>query len=293
MYRALFSVVALLFFSQSSAAACKTPFNNAFYLPEECLEAVGADAGVEPDVEPADLPASLDSPGVQWTATLRQSALFLGVQQGYILATGRWARHNVVHGPFFRDWLSAVKGLRGWDDGDRFLDNYIGHPLQGAVSAYIFVQNDPKGRKQVFGTKGAYWKSRVRALGWAAVTSTQFEIGPLSEASIQNLGSYEYQNCATCPITRGMGYVDLVMTPAGGFGWMVMEDALDRFVVMPIERRKGLNHVVRVLRGVLNPARSFANAMRGKVPWYRDSRDPDGKRPHPVLMGDLRATASR
>jgi hypothetical protein len=42
--------------------------------------------------------------------------------------------------------------------------------------------------------------------------------------------------------------------------------------VRPIEDRT-LNPWVRIaLRGVLNPARSFANLMDLKVPWYRESR---------------------
>jgi hypothetical protein len=55
-----------------------------------------------------------------------------------------------------------------WGDGDDFLVNYIGHPLQGAVSGNIFIQNDPHGRSERFGKSGAYWKSRFRAMLFAA-----------------------------------------------------------------------------------------------------------------------------
>jgi hypothetical protein len=43
---------------------------------------------------------------------------------------------------------------------------------------------------------------------------------------------------------------------------MVAEDALDRYVIKRI-----------VARTLLNPARSFANLMDWRAPWYRDSRE--------------------
>jgi hypothetical protein len=73
-----------------------------------------------------------------------------------------------------------------------------------------------------------------------------------------------------------MGAVDLVVTPLMGVGWIVAEDALDRFAVKRIERRTD-NRVLRAFaRGLLNPSRSFANMMRGKAPWYRDTRPLSG-----------------
>jgi hypothetical protein len=36
-------------------------------------------------------------------------------------------------GPFFRDYIDSLKGFSGWDDGDEWVANYLGHPLQGAV----------------------------------------------------------------------------------------------------------------------------------------------------------------
>lgn len=57
--------------------------------------------------------------------------------------------------------------------------------------------------------------------GWSAAYSLQFEIGPLSEASIGNVGMR--------PETTG--WVDDVVTPLGAFGLIVAEDALDRYFV--------------------------------------------------------------
>ena len=91
--------------------------------------------------------------------------------------------------------------------------------------------------------------------------SAQFEIGPFSEASIGNVG-----------MNRGTaGWVDLVVTPLGGLGVMTLEDALDRYVIRHFEEGRG--RVPRLLlRGFLNPNRSMANMLRGRLPWHRDNR---------------------
>jgi hypothetical protein len=52
-------------------------------------------------------------------------------------------------------------------------------------------------------------------MAWAAGYSLQFEIGPLSEASIGNVGMR--------PQTTG--WVDYVVTPLGAFGLIAAEDA--------------------------------------------------------------------
>jgi len=63
-----------------------------------------------------------------------------------------------------------------------------------------------------------------------------------------------------------------VVTPTIGFFWMVGEDAADRYLIKAVEARS-TNAFWRITaRTALNPARSFANIMAWKVPWYRDSR---------------------
>jgi hypothetical protein len=85
------------------------------------------------------------------------------------------------------------------------------------------------------------------------------EIGPISEATIGNVQAYYPQQ----------GFVDHVVTPAIGLGWMIAEDALDRYLVRFVERRTQ-NRLVRVLvRGGANPSRSLANVVSGQWPWAR------------------------
>jgi hypothetical protein len=125
------------------------------------------------------------------------------------------------------------------------------------------VHNDPGGRYQTFNWSSAYWNSRLKATLWSAIYSTQFELGPISEASIGNVGY---------PGSSLSGAVDLVMTPLGGLGWQVGEDALDKYLVMRIETWTSNPVILMLARGFLNPTRSFANVMRLKVPWHRDTR---------------------
>ena len=197
----------------------------------------------------------------QWEPALVQSTIFLGIQHSFRLVTEPGTRSE-LKGPFFRDWGLSVKQFGGWGDRDPFLVNYIGHPMMGAATGFIQVQNDPRYRRVEFGSSELYFRSRLRALAYSAVYSAQFEFGPLSEASIGNVGKDD----------GTMGAVDLVVTPIGGLGFMVAEDALDRYVVRRVEQWTG-NRVVRLLvRSFLNPNRSFANTMRLKYPWHRDTR---------------------
>jgi hypothetical protein len=85
--------------------------------------------------------------------------------------------------------------------------------------------------------------------------SLQFEIGPLSEASIGNVGMR--------PETTG--WVDHVVTPAGALGLMVAEDALDRYSGRMGRERGSATRVWRAsLRLIFNPARTLSNAASGR-----------------------------
>ena len=200
--------------------------------------------------------------GVDWKGLLFQSSYFLLIEQGFRLGTQPGTR-AALEGEFFDDWFKSVKSTKGWGDGDDFLTNYIGHPMQGSVTANIFVQNDPRGRNQVFGWNSEYWNSRLKATAWSAVYSTQFELGPISEASLGNVG---YQGKSQS------GAVDLVITPIAGLGWQVGEDAIDKYLIVKIETWTRNPLILTLARSVLNPTRSFANAMRMAVPWARDTR---------------------
>src|SRR5262245_49767925 len=91
----------------------------------------------------------------QWEPALLQAGFFLGIQHGFRIATEPSSRGN-LRGPFFKDYLQSASSVSGWADGDPPIVNYVGHPMMGAVTGYIYVQNDPRGRAQTFGRNAAY-----------------------------------------------------------------------------------------------------------------------------------------
>jgi hypothetical protein len=196
--------------------------------------------------------------GVQWRHLFDQSLRLLLIEHGFRYATEADTRHP--HRPFFQGYIDSVGAVHGWADGDPFYVNYVGHPMQGAVSGYLWTLNDTRYAGVEFGKNSEYWKSRLRAGAFAWAYSEQMEIGPISEASIGNVQASWPQE----------GLADHVVTPAIGLGWMIAEDALDRYLVRFVER-KTQNRTVRALvRGGANPSRSFANVISGKWPWFRE-----------------------
>ena len=172
-------------------------------------------------------------------------------------------------GPFFADWKNSLKNLRGWDDGNKFFTNYVAHPMQGAATGRIFINNSDRAKKQEFGKSKIYWESRLKAMAWTAVWSAQFELGPLSEASLGNVGLDHPKGRSP------LSWCDLVLTPTLGTGWLIGEDAIDKYILMNWLERNGANKVttkIKILRSVLTPITSFSNLLRGKAPWKRDNR---------------------
>lgn len=219
-----------------------------------------------PDI-PADgtLPTSTSEDqadtGVDWGPLLWQSLFFTSFEHAFRFGTQDYTR-EALKGKFFPDWGRSIGNLYGWGDGDPFLTNYVGHPMQGAISAFLFAQNDRRYKRVVFGRNREYWKSRARATLFSFAFSEQFELGLLSEASLGNTQAYYPQQ----------GLVDQVITPAVGLLWMIGEDSLDRYIVERFEARTDKPWVKMLLRSGLNPSRSMANALRLEVPWHRDTR---------------------
>ncbi len=197
--------------------------------------------------------------------------------EGWRAAFDPGLRWNLVHKPFFYDWWASYPtyNMHRWGDGDDFVVNDVGHPLEGGVFGRVYLQNDPKSNV-VIGKHRAYWMSRLKALGWAAAWSTESEIGPISETNIGNQGGFTYvPGCGTylfClnnpkypkPPTNNTGWTDFVVTPLVGMAWVLGEDTIDKYIVSPI----AVNHRIiggRILRSALEPTRSFAAIFRGQV----------------------------
>jgi hypothetical protein len=199
---------------------------------------------------------------VDWKSLFWQSSFSIGVMNGFRIAREQQTR-EALKGPFFGDWFGAIGNMHGWTDGDELHVNYLGHPMQGAFTGFMFVQNDRKYRSVEYGWHDAnYWKSRLRAMGFAWAFSELFEIGPASEASLGNIQS----------LYPAYGFVDHVVTPVVGLGWMVAEDVGDKYLVKWVESRTTNGWVRALVRSWANPSRSFAKFMALRRPWERYTR---------------------
>jgi len=199
-------------------------------------------------------------PHEQWKTTTEQYFEFMIVLHAFRLAQPK--TRDMLGGPFFPQWQQSITAIGdGWNDGDSIFTNDVLHPAQGSVYSYLYLQNQPRDRTLTFANTSAYWDSRLRASAFSFLASTQFEIGPLSEATIGHVG--------VRPHTQGL--TDFVMTPVGGLGMNVLQDWIDKRLIEPNEPRASAARV-RFWRTAGNPARSIANLLRHKTPWYRDSR---------------------
>jgi hypothetical protein len=218
-----------------------------------------------------------------WRGLFAQSLFFNAVESSFRLADDDQIRRLVARKPFWHDYFASMNqfNMGRWNDGDDFLTNYVGHPMQGAVAGYIEIQNDPTGRQQELSATRDYWMSRFRALLWSTAFSAHSEISPLGEAGIGNEGGWTYPrgDChrpckqydpKTWTYTNNTGWVDFIITPAVGALWTLAEDTLDRYISDRVQRDNRSSLFPLILRGTLNPSRTFANAMRFKAPWYRD-----------------------
>jgi hypothetical protein len=264
--RALLLILVSTLLVTGSLSAQDGAFGAAPETPTMPVEAL-LDPAANP-LNPVQPAAVKPPPRFEWHSAIKQSAYFLTIQHGFRMLTEPGTR-SALKGPFFKDWLSSVRGYEGWKDGDPAMVNYVGHPMMGSVSGFIQIQNDRDGKAQTFGSGRDYWKSRARAATFAAVYSAFFELGPVSEASLGNVGLQ--------PHTSGM--VDLVVTPTVGMAWLVAEDMVDRYVISKLERKIKNRPAKTLLRAVLNPSRSFASMMAGQAPWIRYDRPGVWRRP--------------
>lgn len=199
---------------------------------------------------------------VDWKSLFWQSSFSLGVMNGFRIVREQQTRGD-LKGPFFGDWFGALGNMHGWTDGDEFHVNYVGHPMQGGATGFMFVQNDRKYRSLEYDWHDPnYWRSRLRAMGFAWAYSEQFEIGPASEASLGNIQSYY----------PAYGFVDHVITPVFGLGLMVAEDVADKYVIKWVEDHTTNPWVRALVRSWANPCRSYANFMAFRRPWERYTR---------------------
>ena len=233
-------------------------------------------------------PAAPETQGFHWRRSLMESFTFLVIEQAYVVHSDfGWVviENGVPFNHYWRDYMHSLSTWvhSGWNDGDPNWYGYVGHPIQGALTGFIEIQNDPQGEKQEFSKTKAYWWSRLKAGLWNAAYSTQWNLGPLSEVTVEKYGTksrgpWNYNGSYPCShhCLTGVGQIDIVMTPLGGTGWLIGEDFLDKNIVRRVEGATDNRFLIDAARCALNPIRGGANILHGKHPWYRASRDVQG-----------------
>lgn len=208
---------------------------------------------------------------MHWKPMLLESAIYNAFQNAGNLYTGYWYRWETTHGKWWDRYIASAAQWRWdrWSDDNPMLDDYVGHPMMGAITNSIWIQNDPKGMTLEFQNNRDYWDSRLRALAWTTFFSFEWKLGPFGEAAIGHNGDHYFTDKGV--LTNETGWVELVTTPVGGFGWTVAEDYLDKHVVTKVESKTG-NPILLTVANFLTPARATANILRFRPPWYRDSR---------------------
>lgn len=206
-----------------------------------------------------------------WRQLLISSAVFITWQNTANAYSSYWYREETMTGKWWDRYINSVTGYKFsvWSDGNPMLDDYIGHPFMGAITNSLWIQNDPKGMTLDVSNTWPYWRSRLRALAYSTVYSTEWKLGPIGESGVGHMGDHvSYDNGR---VRNETGFVSLVTTPVGGTLWTMTEDVMDRKV---IRRLEGFSHNPFLLMGYsfLTPGRTTGNLLRFRPPWYRDSR---------------------
>lgn len=208
---------------------------------------------------------------VHWRQLAISSAVFLTFQNAANLYTGYWYRYETTHGKWWDRYIDSAAGWRWdhWSDDNPFLDDYVGHPIMGAITNALWRQNDPKSMTLVQSNSWPYWRGLLRATAFSTAYSFEWKLGPIGEASIGHNGDHYFEDKGT--VTNETGWVELVTTPVGGTLWTIGEDTLDKHVIANLEERSR-NPFALLSYQFLNPARATGNILRFRPPWYRDSR---------------------
>ena len=227
----------------------------------------------------AVLPEAKHSGGIHWGSLLREWLLNLVMEQTERIVKESKTR-NQLSGPFFQGWINTVSMYRfdRWDDNDKFVTSYLGHSTQGAIVAAIFWQNNDHVRfsDQDFHS-AAYRKALLQSFAFVTVDAVQWKLGPLSEASIGDVGFPAHWWDRDCkelnlPCKPRTGLNDLVLNEVGGTAMTIGFQWLDKHVQKRIEKRVRSRVLIDTTRVLTNPPQSVANIVRFRAPWFRDSR---------------------
>jgi hypothetical protein len=202
----------------------------------------------------------------QFMPTKMSKVILYGLQLTFYehvmrVATQDFTRQQ-LEGKFWPEYFDSVRVPEKWSDKDGWEVNYLGHAIHGGAFTRIWLDQ----REVTATSKAQYMKQIGRAFIYTAVFSLQYEIGPMSEASIGNVGMNP----------DDVGWVDLVWTPVGSVLWTIGEDMIDKYALTWIEKRVPFMMAKAAARMILNPSRMLANVSQNRSPWSRLRRDWNG-----------------
>jgi hypothetical protein len=76
-----------------------------------------------------------------WKGALTDSLRLLAIEHTSRIAFQEKTRRE-LNGPFVSDYLRSVRWPKTWEDGDAWWVNYIGHPIHGAASGFIWLDHE-------------------------------------------------------------------------------------------------------------------------------------------------------
>ncbi|MGA8528299.1 MAG: acyloxyacyl hydrolase [Acidobacteriaceae bacterium] len=242
-----------------SSSAIAAPAPGGFEPPRAVLEDCAQNATHSPQCR------------VHWHQLILSTTLFNAFEDAGNLYSGYWYRYETTHGDWFDRWINSAAGWRWnvWADQNPFLDDYVGHPMMGAITNDLWIQDDPRSMTVVLSNTWPYWRRMLRAGAFSTVYSFAWKLGPTGEAAIGHNGDHAEPDNGH--YTNETGWVELVTTPVGGALWTMAEDSLDKYVVAPIEGG-GRNPFALLGLSLLEPSHATANILRFRPPWYRDDR---------------------
>ena len=144
-----------------------------------------------------------EAAGFEWLSpAMEQWAAFLTWRRSVRLFQEK--THNQLGGPFWSDYVRSLEGLHGWWDGDSYATN-LRVPSDDGRRGRLHPGSQRTRRALVEFSRSRRPTGAAAGEGFAAsaIYSLQFELGPISEASIGNVGLK--------PGT--MAWVDLLVTP--------------------------------------------------------------------------------
>ena len=114
--------------------------------PSDAAPAESSGNNALPGVSSAISTPPVAPQGWNWKASTLEAFQFTLFDHLWRAAWDPSLRYMLAHKPFYHDWFASYRGwdLKRWADGDDFVVDDVGHPLQGAVISRTYLLNNRK-----------------------------------------------------------------------------------------------------------------------------------------------------